>query len=209
MWAATELFLSLQLQPSQPTPRIPKSVLHAVAMAAFLQQALHQVQNHAQVLNQVSNQVSGMQRPAPQLAPFPQTLGVLPAFYANAPETIVLRENVFSLSGDSFTVATLDGRPVMQVKGEVLSLSGRKHVADPAGQPLFDLRKEHFALHATFVAEAPNSGGNLFQVKSKFKRTYPRYPRLRLDVLGSLLEARASLLTHSSRRLQASVRIHQ
>jgi LURP-one-related len=142
-------------------------------MAAFLQQALHQVQK-----------VSAIQHSTPVLPPFPHSLGVLPAYYANANETIELREHIFSLTGDSFTITTIDGRPILQVQGEVLSLSGRKHVTDPSGQPLFDLRKEHFALHATFSAEGPNNSGRLFQVKNKFKRTYPQCFRPTSTAIG-------------------------
>jgi uncharacterized protein YxjI len=47
-----------------------------------------------------------------------------------------------SLSGDDFSIKTQDGRAIFQVKGEVLSLSGRKHLNDMSGKHLFDIRKE-------------------------------------------------------------------
>lgn len=96
-----------------------------------------------------------------------QGIGVFPQFIAQRPETLVLKEKVLSLSGDSFGVKTLDGRVIIQVKGEMLSLSGRKHVLDAQGVPLFDIRKQHLTLHTTFYCENPQ-GQKFFQVKSKF-----------------------------------------
>ncbi|KAI1339414.1 DUF567-domain-containing protein [Xylariaceae sp. FL0016] len=104
---------------------------------------------------------------AAHLAPYPTTMGVFPQFVAQQPETLVLKEKVLSLSGDSFEIKTADGRPVFQIKGEALSLSGRKNVMDMSGNLLFTIRKKLIALHATFYGEDP-SGKVLFEVKGKF-----------------------------------------
>jgi len=101
-----------------------------------------------------------------QLPPYPHPLGIFQPFMAQKTEAIVLKEKIFSLSGDSFSVKTLDERPVFQVAGEGFSLSGRKHVLDMQGQLLFDIRKEHFSIPATYYAERPD-GQRLFEVKSK------------------------------------------
>lgn len=96
-----------------------------------------------------------------------QGIGVFPQFIAQQPETLVIKEKVLSLSGDSFSIKTIDGRVIIEVKGEKLSLSGRKRVLDPQGNPLFDIRKKHIAIHTTFYCENPQ-GVKFFEVKSKF-----------------------------------------
>jgi len=96
---------------------------------------------------------------------------VYPQFVAQQPETLVLKERVFSFSGDSFGIKTVNGRVVFQVKGEVMSISGRKHFMDENGQQLFDIRKQMIAFHATFFCENPE-GQKFFQVKSKFARKF-------------------------------------
>jgi len=105
-----------------------------------------------------------------QLPPFPRPLGIFQPFIAQQPESIVLKEKVFSLSSDSFSINTVEGRPVLQVAGEALSLSDRKHMLDTQGQLLFDIRKEHFTIHTTYYAERPD-GQRLFEVKSKLSCT--------------------------------------
>jgi len=94
-------------------------------------------------------------------------IGIYPQYIAQQVEQLVLKERVMSLSGDSFGIKTVDGRVVLQVKGEFLSLSGRKHVMDANGQQLFDIRKQPIALHATYYCENPQ-GEKFFYVKSKF-----------------------------------------
>jgi uncharacterized protein YxjI len=111
----------------------------------------------------------------PQMHPYPTPLGLFPQFFARQSETLVLKEKVLSLSGDSFEVKNIQGLPIFQVKGEVLSLSGRKHVMDMAGNVLFTIRKKLIALHATFYAEDPN-GNTIFEVKGKFSSMSFSFP---------------------------------
>lgn len=101
------------------------------------------------------------------LPPFQQPLGIYPAFVAKKAEVLQLTEKMMSLSGDSFTVITGEGQSVVQVKGEAFSLSGRKQVSDPAGTPLFEIRKEHFQWHLTYYGE-DSQGKRIFEVKKKF-----------------------------------------
>ncbi|KAI1635704.1 DUF567-domain-containing protein [Biscogniauxia mediterranea] len=103
----------------------------------------------------------------PQLAPYPTPMGVFPQFIARQSETLVLKEKVLSLSGDSFDVKTVGGQPVFRVEGSAFSLSGRKKVLDVQGNHLFTIRKKLIALHATYYAEDP-SGNQVFEVKGKF-----------------------------------------
>ncbi|KAF2495288.1 DUF567-domain-containing protein [Lophium mytilinum] len=102
-----------------------------------------------------------------QLPPLSRDIGIFPPYIAQQSETLVLKEHVLSLSGDSFSIKTTDGRAIFQVKGEVMSLSGRKHLMDMSGSPIFDIRKEHLTLHTTYYGEDP-SGNKILEVKSKF-----------------------------------------
>ncbi|KAI3325181.1 DUF567-domain-containing protein [Xylariaceae sp. AK1471] len=107
------------------------------------------------------------QMQAPQMQAYPAQIGILPQFIARQSESLVLKEKVLSLSGDSFDIKTITGQLIFQVKGETFSLSGRKHLSDMNGNVLFTIRKKLLALHATFYAEDPN-GNVLFEVKGKF-----------------------------------------
>ena len=75
-----------------------------------------------------------------QLPPVPTPVAVFPPFIAQYPTTLIMREQLFSLSDDAFTVKTLDGRDVLKITADTFSISARKRVHDPAGNHLFTLR---------------------------------------------------------------------
>jgi len=109
---------------------------------------------------------------AGQLQPYPTPLGFFSHFHVQAPgATLEIKEKSLSLSGDSFEICVVhpDGQrvPVFKVKGEAMSLSGRKHISDMQGNHLFDLRKEHISLRTTYYAE-DGSGKKFLEVVSKF-----------------------------------------
>jgi len=103
----------------------------------------------------------------PQLAPVTPPLGVNPNYCMAKQTTLVLKEKVWSLSGDSFSVTDEAGMAVCKCQGKTFSFSDRKEFADNQGRPLFDLRNKLMSIHKTFYAQAPN-GDHLFEVKSKF-----------------------------------------
>lgn len=98
-------------------------------------------------------------------------IGIFDNFMPTYPTTIVLKEHVLSLTGDSFSIKLDNGTPILQVEGKVMSISGRKKVCDMAGNHLFDIVKEHFHIHTTFAIEDPQ-GQKLMEVKSSFKREF-------------------------------------
>jgi uncharacterized protein YxjI len=102
------------------------------------------------------------------LRPAPQPIGVFQQFIAQQPETIVLKEKVLSLTGDSFSIKLANGTPLFQVEGKMMSISGRKKVTDMAGNHLFDICKEHFHIHTTFAIKDPQDQ-KIMEVKSKFQ----------------------------------------
>ena len=65
-----------------------------------------------------------------------------------------MKEKVFSLSGDDFTVTDVNETPILKVKGKVVSLSGKKTFTDLNGQELFVLSKKLLKLHPTFTTES-------------------------------------------------------
>lgn len=103
-----------------------------------------------------------------QLPPVPEPIGIFQNFVAKTPETLVLKEKVMSLSGDSFDITNAQGTPFMKIKGKHMTISGRKSVYDMHDNHLYDIVKEHFHLHSTYAAEDP-SGKKVLSVKSSLK----------------------------------------
>ncbi|KAL1845846.1 hypothetical protein Plec18167_009250 [Paecilomyces lecythidis] len=87
------------------------------------------------------------------LSPVPEPIAIFDQFVSKDTQVIVLREKVFSVSGDSFDIKLLSGEPLLKVHGAWVSLSGRKKVSDANGKHLFDIVKEHLHLHATYAVE--------------------------------------------------------
>ncbi|KAI2463819.1 DUF567-domain-containing protein [Annulohypoxylon bovei var. microspora] len=104
----------------------------------------------------------------PQLAPFSRPIGIFAPFIAKQSETLVIKEKVLSLSGNSFDITLPNGQPIFKVKGESFSLSNRMNVMDVSGNLLFCIRKKHLSIHTTFYAEGAN-GQEIFEVQSKFR----------------------------------------
>jgi uncharacterized protein YxjI len=104
----------------------------------------------------------------PQLKPFPRQLGRFQQFVARGTETLILKEKVMSLSGDSFDIKTVTGQPIFKIEGRHMTVSGRKTVRDVQGNHLFDIVKELLHIHATYVAEDPQKN-HIMEIKSSFK----------------------------------------
>ncbi|KAH7239041.1 tubby C-terminal-like domain-containing protein [Fusarium tricinctum] len=105
---------------------------------------------------------------AVQLQTAPHQVGVFKNFIANQTETLVLKEKVMSLTGDSFDIKLANGQPILKVEGKVMSISGRKKVFDMNGNHLFSIVKELLHIHATYAVEDPN-GVKIMEVKNSFK----------------------------------------
>ncbi|KAF3928026.1 hypothetical protein AA313_de0201246 [Arthrobotrys entomopaga] len=107
------------------------------------------------------------QQPIVVMEPVPAQVAIFPQFIAQKTESLVLVEKVFSWTGDSFDITTVEKVPVFKVQGKKLSLSGRKVFSDQQGNELFHLRKKHIAIHSTYYGEDA-AEKVLFEVKSKF-----------------------------------------
>jgi len=102
------------------------------------------------------------------LAGLPQPIGLFPTFIAQRSETIVLKEKVMSLTGDSFSIKLADGTPLFQVEGKLMTITGRKRVTDMQGNHMFDIVKELLHLHHVWALEDA-SGKKIMEVKNKFQ----------------------------------------
>ncbi|KDN60327.1 hypothetical protein CSUB01_03492 [Colletotrichum sublineola] len=111
---------------------------------------------------------------APAVHQLPQagnSIGIFPQLTARQSETLVLKEKMLSLTGDSFDIKLANGQPLLRVQGKALSISGRKSVYDMSGNHLFDIVKEHLHLHTTFAAQDPQ-GNKIMEVKNSLAREY-------------------------------------
>lgn len=108
---------------------------------------------------------------AVNMAPYPQPMGRFPQFISPYPQTLVMKEKILSASGGSFDVNTMEGYPVLRVKGNCMSLSGRKEVLDAkTGHHLFTIRQKCLAWHTTFYGEDPQTLQDIFWLKGRFSR---------------------------------------
>lgn len=108
----------------------------------------------------------------PYLDPVSQPVALFDQFIATEPQVIVLKEKIFSFTGDSFDIKLGDGVPLLKVTGNVFSVSGRKKVEDMEHNHLFDIRKEHMHLHTTYLMEDPE-GNKICEVRSSHKCKHP------------------------------------
>ncbi|KAJ5123270.1 hypothetical protein N7448_009367 [Penicillium atrosanguineum] len=87
------------------------------------------------------------------LDPVVEPIALFEQFVAAVPQTIVLREKVLSVTGDSFDIKLANGETLLKVHGSWVSISGRKKVEDVHGKHLFDIVKEHLHIHSTYALE--------------------------------------------------------
>lgn len=87
------------------------------------------------------------------LAPVAEPIAIFEQYVSKEPQTIVLKEKVLSVSGDSFEIKLANGEPFLKVHGAWVSFSGRKKVEDAHGKHLFDIVKELLHIHSTYAIE--------------------------------------------------------
>ncbi|KAI6801497.1 hypothetical protein KC332_g6838 [Hortaea werneckii] len=110
----------------------------------------------------------------PQLAPVNPPLGPRPAtadFFRPQQVTLEMKEKVFSLSGDDFTVKTADEgnvTDVCQCKGKAISARDKKKFTDMQGNELFTLENKLLSINKSMRGVSP-SGEHDFEVKGHFK----------------------------------------
>lgn len=80
---------------------------------------------------------------------------------------MALKEKIFSLTGDDFTVRTAEGADILKVKGKLISLSNKRKFTDMSEKEVFTLSNKMIAIHKSFHGESPN--GFNFEIAGKFK----------------------------------------
>jgi len=103
----------------------------------------------------------------PFLAPVVPPLGVHPAFSPPQQTTLIMKEKVFSLSQDNFSITDINSVPVLSCHGTVFSMSGRKTFSGVDGMPLFDLRHRLWSIPRKFYGEA-EGGREIFEVRKRW-----------------------------------------
>ena len=109
--------------------------------------------------------------PPPSLAPIQPALGPQPPsnkFYNPHQVTLAMKEKVFSITGDDFTVRTAEGQDILKVKGKYITIHGSKKFSDMAENEIFTLQNKLLSIHKSFHAESPNNAHD-FDIKGKFK----------------------------------------
>ena len=105
------------------------------------------------------------------LDPVAEPIAIFEQYVAQEPQTIVLKEKVLSVSGDSFEIKLANGQPFLKVQGAWVSLSGRKKVEDAHGKHLFDIVKELLHIRSTYAIEDTHRK-KLCEVKSGLTVSY-------------------------------------
>eukprot|EP00899_Mesostigma_viride_P015957 jgi/Mesvir1/24362/Mv11035-RA.1 len=91
---------------------------------------------------------------------------VSPAWVAREPLQLEVRERIFSWSQDTFDVKDQYSRPVVKVKGKVLSLHEKKRFLDLDGNTILTMQAKLLTMHST-QEFLDNNNRLLFSVKQK------------------------------------------
>lgn len=78
-----------------------------------------------------------------------------------------MKEKVFSITGDDFTVKTVDGLDVCKCHGKMVSARDSKSFTDTAGTELFVLKNKMIAISKSFHGQSKN--GYSFEIKGHWK----------------------------------------
>jgi len=70
-------------------------------------------------------------------------------FISQGGATLVLREHIFSWSGDDCSISDVSGNGWFKIKGKVMSLHGKSTMMDIYGMEIAGFEKKMFSLHGT------------------------------------------------------------
>merc|ERR1712036_95527 len=92
------------------------------------------------------------------LPPVNPALGVNPAYCVNKQTTLVMKEKVWPLSGDTFHIVDENNHEVVQCRGQTFSISDRKEFAEsPSGETLFEVKGKFSIGSSKMVATFVNA----------------------------------------------------
>ncbi|QRV92443.1 protein LURP-one-related 15 [Ceratobasidium sp. AG-Ba] len=104
-------------------------------------------------------------------------LGVMPAYAQNYELTLKLREKKMSLSGDSYEITDVQGRPYFKMEGHAFHLRDKKSLMQADGRPIFNIQNKLLSIHSQYLvynAKESTESEPLFVVKSHFSLTGAR-----------------------------------
>lgn len=101
------------------------------------------------------------------LSPQNPPLGIFPQYCVQGPTILILKEKVWSWSGDDFAVKDDKGVPVVIIKGKAMSWRDRKIVSDTSGKELFHITNKLISLRKTILGTDQSENRELFKVVKK------------------------------------------
>jgi len=101
------------------------------------------------------------------LAPVSPPIGTHPDLILNVPTTLVIRDRLFSWSGDDFVIRDLNGTPMLRCIGKAFSLQKRKEITDAKGEMLFRIHTKLSSVLKKFVGEDA-AGNEVFTVEKQW-----------------------------------------
>lgn len=98
----------------------------------------------------------------------PQIVAIDQRFCSATTVTLHLREKLFSLSSDSFSITDVHTGVVwFRVGGHAFSIREKKTLLDARNSPVVSMKEEFFALTPSYFVSS-NSGQSLFEIHCKF-----------------------------------------
>ena len=76
------------------------------------------------------------------------------------PVTLLLKEKIFSFSGDDYKITDINGNPYFLIKGKVWTMHQRKSFYDLYGALIFNMKHEIFSLRGRYrfcIGESDNA----------------------------------------------------
>ncbi|WVW80492.1 hypothetical protein I302_102476 [Kwoniella bestiolae CBS 10118] len=104
--------------------------------------------------------------PTADLVAVDPPIGLHPQIFAQKATTLVLKEKVWSWTGDDFSVKDIEGRDVVKCHGKAWSLRERKVISDADDKFLFGIRNKILTIHTTFIGE-DESEKELFRIRKR------------------------------------------
>ena len=87
------------------------------------------------------------------------------------PVSLILREKVFSFSGDDFKITDIYNNPYFLIKGKFFTLHQRKNFYDLYGKPIFNIKHEIFSLRGRYRFCLGESDQEVVKIDPKSKIT--------------------------------------
>jgi uncharacterized protein YxjI len=99
--------------------------------------------------------------------PPPPVAAINLSFCQPGPLTLVMKEKLWSWTGDSFQIKDTNGNVYFQIAGQVMSFRDKKKLLDYAGNPLGTLKSPLFSIRTRYNVTSP-SGQTLVSILKRF-----------------------------------------